>query len=149
MEQAVPWTEETKSLDFYISFFHSFILLSLWVSYYPRKKIFSFHFSSFPVGSNSPLSPHFVFMKLRESLSNLIEIQQWIRNQLVPTWAEWVMKQASLQWEIKLKSSHSVRYFWNFTLETKAVLSATEKMSTIKSQQRTSTKATLYFINSV
>lgn len=37
------------------------------------------------------------------------------------------MKQASFQWKIKLTSSHSERYFWNFTLETKAVLSATEK----------------------
>lgn len=33
------------------------------------------------MGTNSSLSCHFIFTKLRESLSNLIEIQQWIRDQ--------------------------------------------------------------------
>lgn len=53
--------------------------------------------------------------------------------QLVPTHPEWVIKQGSeFQWEIKLKSSHSLSRLWYFTLGTEVARTVIDKNSKCK-----------------
>lgn len=64
----------------HISLSLSLSLSTVWVSDCLRIRLWSYSSSS-QWGTNGPLACCLVFTKLTESLSNLIEIQQWIRKQ--------------------------------------------------------------------